>query len=408
MSDDATKDELAHLRKLILGSVETRIEHLETEFEHNQVRPENVSLILADAVKRSTARDEKLGQALGPTLSEAFKKSVRRDPKSLADAIAPIMGPAIRRSIQDTLRAMVQSLNSAVEHSLSPQGLRWRVEAWRTGKSYGEVALLHTLVYRTEYVWLVDQETGLLMQSVSIEPEEDVALMSSMLGAIQDFGRDSFGSNELLTMRFADLIVWVFHGPQAYLAAAFRGSPPISLRERLQAAVERVHVDYADLLHDFDGDTAPMELVREDLEELMDEEFVNKRLERSAPTGWARYARIGIPVTLVTFCCVWFLMQWWHQRYLRDVARILDLPATTELSISDDVVWLSGSAYSDEIRRAENRLHRFQRASSLDISKLEILDRAWVSLLRRIRSEPGIGGYLRRTGGRQVCFARAP
>ena len=69
-----------------------------------------------------------------PLLSnaEAFRESIRRNPREIATAIFPVLGPAIRKAIAETMAALVRSINSAVEHSFSPRGIRWRLESWRT------------------------------------------------------------------------------------------------------------------------------------------------------------------------------------------------------------------------------------------------------------------------------------
>ena len=92
--------------------------------------------------------DPELARALAPPVEKAITASVRRDPKPLADAIFPIIGPAIRKAVAASLAAMVESMNRTLEHSVSWRAIRWRLEARRTGRTFGEVVLLHTLLYR--------------------------------------------------------------------------------------------------------------------------------------------------------------------------------------------------------------------------------------------------------------------
>ena len=47
-----------------------------------------------------------------------------------------------------------------------PRSLKWRFEAWRTGRPFAEIVLLKTLVYRVDQVFLIHKETGLLLQHV--------------------------------------------------------------------------------------------------------------------------------------------------------------------------------------------------------------------------------------------------
>jgi len=154
------------------------------------------------------------------------------------------MGPAIRKAISSALSGMIESFNQTLSYSVSVRGLRWRLEALRTGKSFAEVVLMHTLLYRVEQVFLIHKKTGLLLQHVSAVPGavQDADMVSGMLTAIQDFVHDSFSSrrsDELETLQVGDLTVWIEQGPLAILAGVIRGNAPSdvprSLRKRSNA-----------------------------------------------------------------------------------------------------------------------------------------------------------------------------
>ena len=151
-----------------------------------------------------------LTRALAPSVEEAITASVRRDPRPLADALFPVIGPAIRKAIAHTLAAMMESLNRTVEHSVSWRAVQWRWTAFRTGKPFAEIVLLNTLQYRVEQVFLIHAETGLLLQHVSPDPRasQDADQISAMLTAIRDFARDSFrvgGGDTLDALRVGEL-----------------------------------------------------------------------------------------------------------------------------------------------------------------------------------------------------------
>ncbi len=208
--------------------------------------------------------DARLAEALRPTVEAALRRSVRDDPRAWSEAIFPILLPAVRMAVTSALREMVQTLNQVLEHSLSLRSWRWRIEAWRTGKSFAEVVLLRTLVYRVEEVLLLDRNTGLLLASAAASKTtpKDADVISGMLTAIQEFVHDSFevekgaGIQELHVGAFS---LWVEQGPQAALAAAVRGNAPGELRETLRAAIDLVHQEFGSELHDFRGDATPFQ-----------------------------------------------------------------------------------------------------------------------------------------------------
>src|SRR5208337_4832300 len=191
-----------------------------------------------------------LSAALAPTIEIALRESVRKDPGTLADALFPVMGPAIRRSILETLRSFLESFNQVLDQSLSIKGLKWRFEALRTGRTFTEVALLHSLVFRVEQVFLIHKKTGLPLCHV-VAPAvamEDPSLVSGMLSAIQDFVRDSFHSPQgqsIEKLQVGELEVWIEDGPQAVIAAVIRGMAPPAYRNELVETAERIHRKFA-------------------------------------------------------------------------------------------------------------------------------------------------------------------
>jgi OOP family OmpA-OmpF porin len=186
-----------------------------------------------------------------------------------------------------------------VEHSLSPRGLRWRIESWRTGVPFAQVVIKHTLIYRVEQVFLIHAETGLLLAHVPEEQGDDATLVSGMLTAIRDFVADSFQSRdtgELRTFSVGDVCVLAEPGPRAYLAAVVRGQHAPALVEKLQRTLEAVHVRWADALAAFDGDTAPFAGVRPLLEDCLDTVLADDTRPRRR--GLARFAW-AVPVALL-------------------------------------------------------------------------------------------------------------
>lgn len=255
-SDEGT---VAELRSLLLGPAEAQLAEVHERLLDPHRQLEEVSRVLPAAINVRSRQNDELTSALAPTVSAALEHSVRKNPKPLADAIFPIMGPAIRKAIVTALNGMTQSFNQTLTHSLSAQGLRWRWEGIRTGRPFSEVVLLHTLLYRVEQIFLIHRETGLLLQHVSASSVgvQDADMVSGMLTAIQDFVRDSFTTrqnDQLETLRVGELTVSIEQGPQAILAAVIRGTPLHQLKELFQQTLERIQLQFGTELKQFSGD----------------------------------------------------------------------------------------------------------------------------------------------------------
>lgn len=251
----------ARLRELLVGPEQARLEELQRRLDDRQLRTEDLSQVIAEAIALRLRRDRALQSTLNPIVEDAVRISVARDPSILANTLFPIIGAAVRKSVAHALRGLVDSINQTLERSLSLESLKWRVEALRTGKSFGDIVLTHSIRYRVEQVFLIHRETGLLLQHVARAEQivQDSDLVSGMLTAIQDFVRDSFtgaGGQEVETIELGEFNLWVQHGPAATLAAVVSGTPPPELRNLLERTLEQIHSDFAAALGTFKGDTA--------------------------------------------------------------------------------------------------------------------------------------------------------
>jgi outer membrane protein OmpA-like peptidoglycan-associated protein len=299
-------EEMKELRSLLLGPAEQQIAEIHERLKDPRRQLEEVSRVLPAAVSARTRQDGELGAALGPTVTKAIERSVRRNPQPLVDAIFPVMGPAIRKAISVALSGMIQSLNQTMAHSFSARGLKWRIEAWRTGKPFAEVVLLHTLLYRVEQVFLIHKETGLLLQHLVAGGAggADADMVSGMLTAIQDFVHDSFQSPEgeqLETLEVGDLTVWVEQGPLAILAGVIRGTAPQDLRLVFQTTLERIHLEFHDRLVNFSGDASTFDPARPLLEDCLQSQVDEEKKSTK---------RVPVPVIAIAGLVVAALLVW--------------------------------------------------------------------------------------------------
>jgi len=254
--------EFTRLRRLLLGADYEAL----FEFKACLSDPGRYHQHLADVVTEAIAlRDQKDASIAGlftPVVERSLTESVKTNPEPIAEALYPIMGPAIRKSISDTMNQALENFNKALEQSLSLRAMKWRFDAVRSGRSYAEIAMLNTLDYQVEQVFLIHRDTSLLLHHRVAETAivKDADMVSSMLSAIQDFVSDSFSvdsDDELDTLRLGALTVCIESGPKAALAAVVHGSVPENLRSAMHESLESVHRSHWRYLADFSGDAEP-------------------------------------------------------------------------------------------------------------------------------------------------------
>jgi outer membrane protein OmpA-like peptidoglycan-associated protein len=337
MNQDAA--EIGRIREILLGKDYEELLQLKNELNDDGRFAEHVAKIVAEALRSRMAADDSVANVLAPSIDRAISSSINQDPHKLAESLYPIMGPAIRKSISETLQQMLENFNQLLEQSLSPQALRWRFDAWRTGRSYSELVLLNTLDYQIEQVFLIHRETSLLIHHVFSEFTEmkDPDMVSSMFSAIQDFIEDSFSVSEgdvLDTLRLGEMTVVIQRGPQAVLAALVRGRVPENLRDKLKGMLESLHRLKRSQLTDYSGDPAEFADVDDDLRNIL--EIKQKGIEKKRKIPWLAIVSIFVVASL--------LGTWQYMEYEKRIARSALL---TQLAVEPGLLVLSSQLVED-------------------------------------------------------------
>ncbi len=322
--DQSAEDaEMARLRRLLLGEDYERLSAMRADLNRMLAlydelgdpakQANRVAVVLSEAVLLREHQDHGVSKALRPAIADSIKASVRKDPQPLVDAISPIIGPAIRRAVNEAIAGVLQVFDKLLEHSFSWRALKWRFEAWRTGSPYAEVVLFHTLTFWVEQVFLIHRETGLLLQHVTSRQGgiRDPDLIGSMLTAITDFVSDSFSDSadagSVQSMQVGDHRVMVEQGRLAFIAAVTRGNPSAELTTALQETLETVHLLYRGQLERFDGDAAPFAETHGLLEDCLQ----RKTKPESKRRPWIPLLLLG----LLVFGPLGYLGYQSHQRY---------------------------------------------------------------------------------------------
>ena len=397
---EADNPDLVSLKEVLFQEERAELAALHREIDEAKMDEDALADLLPGAVRTSAGKDERLGAALGPLIGSAIATSVKRDPEQIVDAISPIMGPAIRESIRLAIQSMTQSLNKALEYSVSPKGLRWRWEAFTTGKSFAEVVLLHTLLYRVTDIFIVHRESGLLIQHVSTSDETSMNadLTSGMLTAIQDFARDSFGAGDdesLRTIAMGDQTIWVETGPYAYLAAVIEGEAPADLRINFQECLEKAHRDYAKPLQSFRGDDRQLKslkaVIRDYLLSAYEHDQKQEQTTESSPDQKKRFRGYLVIATVIGGLGLWLLFATLKKsRQVEYAQRVLAVPDKVEMEFRGDGLILKGEARHDWIAETRRMAPRILDVSSVNMSELIDLDQPWFDYVKNLRTLDGI------------------
>lgn len=311
--------EMVALRSLLMQRELALLENIKERLEDPIGHAHYVSQVVAEAILLRSGKDDKLERAMDPIVEKLFKSALQKKPLDYANVLFPLMGPAIRRSIAEMFRSMLDNFHKSVEMAFSWKGLRWRFESLRTGKPFSEVVMLHTLVYKVEQLFLIHRETGLVLNHIVNEgvASQDADMVSAMLTAIQDFARDCFTSGqegELESLQMGEYTILVEQSPYAYIACVLRGNPPIDVRRKLRSTLELIQVEFIEHLVGFNGNTSPFVLAERHLHECLVSRYVDE--EKVLPL-WVK----ALPVLLLLAMISGFVY-WRHNVRLAEEAAL--------------------------------------------------------------------------------------
>jgi OOP family OmpA-OmpF porin len=384
------------LRGLLLGGVIAELEKLRLRLENHELYARELSAVVAEAIMLRTQKDASLEKALQPTVENIFQNHLRRNPHQMVDQLFPLMGPSIRRSIAETFRSMRQGFNQTMKMSFSWRGLRWRLEALRTGKAFSDIVMLNTLIYRVEQVFLIHSATGIVLGHVHDEgiKSQDADLVSGMLTAIQDFVQDCFSSGEssnLESMRLGELTIVVARSSQLYLACVVRGSPPVDFNQQINTNLELIVLECADELANFTGDAAPFAKVRRRLLDCMSSSFVE---DKAKPLFLLRYLPLGLALVLLLGFGYLKYLQYQYDNIVTDLGRqpgvvltkvVPSIFGTWEINCLRDDLAVEPGSYLETAGMPRNRFH-------MDTYPYASLDESIVQrrVLNTVRLPPGV------------------
>ncbi len=339
--------EFDELKQILLGDERRHINALDERVVDPKQRARDMAECLPESIALSTEKGPDLTQALQAPVTECVQDLARNQTQIFAEALFPAIMPAIRRSIIETLRAFVQGINQTIDQSFSVQGLKWRLEAIRTGLPFHEIVLKHTLVYRVEQVFLIQHKTGVLIAHAA-HPDvtiKDSDAVSAMFTAIRDFVSDSFDADSadgLDTIEIGGHTTWlIYNGPAIMLACVIRGIAPLQLRERLVLILEDIERRFHQKLVNFQGDRETLPELKPLLQQCLDVQL------KGGATQPRRPHRVRLLVSLALFGMLISVGGYWLISTHRENKQIASLQ--TSLATTPGIVLTD--SYTDQGKR---------------------------------------------------------
>lgn len=263
--EDSTK--MATAIAKILPHAITQGVHLTPEAIAKAIAPE-----LALCIKEQILLDENaISEALGSEMGKAIKSQIELEKDAMVDALYPVIGSTIAKYMVE----VVQNINSKVENTLSPEGIKRKVQARLQGISEAELIFRESVGYYVQAVFLIDKDSGIVIQEIKRAEDQhlDSDMIAGMLTAIRSFAHDCIASgSELDEIDYGDCQIPIEVAGYCYLAVVVKGEPSKEFRSKIRRVLGKIVLKYGKAIAAYQGDmsTVPIQ-VKSMLEELIEE-----------------------------------------------------------------------------------------------------------------------------------------
>ena len=284
------------------------------------------------AIKEQIRLDqESIAQALAPEMGKAITAQIRLERDSMVDALYPVIGSTISRYMAEAIK----TINEKVSNALSVEGVQRKIRSKVQGVSEAELILKESIPFTVQAAFLIHKASGLVISEVqnSESYQLESEMVAGMLTAIRSFVNECIVEpgevSELNQIEYGDSKIMLEVAGYCYMAVVIKGEPPQSFINKLRQTLTNLILNYAKLIHEFNGDPGT---IPDSLHPLIQSLFDPVEREKSKKPP---FVLIGLTVAALTL----ILTPWGIHQHRRSIDRplatnaALALASTPELAV---------------------------------------------------------------------------
>ncbi len=252
-TSEEIEDSFELLRSLLFDEYRQQIVRMRSEVGQLQT--------LLDALERQIQDEDALIETITPVIAGAIRTNISESRDEMVDALYPIMGKLVQRSVTEAMRDLAQRIDQQMRRTLDVQSFWRRLRARLRGISDAEMAMRDALPLAVEEIFLIHRESGLLLLHLSPngKTDEDSDIISGMLTAITEFTQDAFGRNEdesLNEIQYGGRSILLEVAHFVYMAIVINGFESSGFRSEMRETMIAIEHRYASSLRHYDGDAS--------------------------------------------------------------------------------------------------------------------------------------------------------
>jgi len=231
------------LRKILLEedevkqeALQQKVEKLDTEFNSKETLANRVEPIIED---KFTYLRQNFPELFGPAITESIRIQIREAKDEVVEALYPIMGKLIQKYLVMELELLSEKIDRQLEKAFSLEGWVIQFKVWFGGVKYSQHVLKEAAQFEVEEVFVIAQDSGILLGSYAQTKSIDKDMVAGMLTAIKAFVKDAFvtESQELDTIAYETYKIIIKNFRSYYVATVVSGVVSPSAKKELDHTI---------------------------------------------------------------------------------------------------------------------------------------------------------------------------
>ena len=218
------------LKELLLTEDRKEFESLRSKFLEKEDFKKEVKPVIDEKIE-----DLKNNFPLyfGDQVTQTIKVQIRESQDEVVEALYPIMGKLIQKFIVSEITKLSNTINKTINDKFSFAQIIKRL--FKGKKTDAEDVLQTVFASTIEEVFVIEENSGLLIGSYSRGNIADKDMISGMLTAIKSFAEDAFSKQgqDLEDIKFETFQLSMYNFKSIYIATATSGVITTEFKEEL-------------------------------------------------------------------------------------------------------------------------------------------------------------------------------
>jgi len=228
--DNNKNNQFELLKELLLYDDRQDLKNIKSKLdEHENVR-ERVSPLIDEKIEDLK---ENFPTYFGDEITKGIKLQIREAQDEVVEALYPIMGKLIKKYIVEEIAKLTEAVNKTINEKFSISKIIKRL--FQGKRTDADDVMQEVFVPVIEEVFVIQEDSGLLVGNFSRGNIVDKDLVSGMLTAIKSFAEDAFSkqNQDLEDIKFETFKLSMYNFKSIYIAIAVSGVFHAEFKEQL-------------------------------------------------------------------------------------------------------------------------------------------------------------------------------